>query len=63
MREKGIATNNLSVNSRIAFTNWNFNFSAAIQNQNIFFPTYELDLNIFGLEFSYMTTLPPEGDS
>ncbi len=55
-----MATNSLSVNSRIAFTSWNFNFSPAIQNQSNFFPTYELDLDFLGLEFSYLTTLPPQ---
>lgn len=59
-QEKGILMNTLSVNSRFAFTNWDFNFSPAIQNQSIFFPTYELDLNFLGFEFSYMTTLPPQ---
>lgn len=51
--------NGISVNSRIALTSWDFNFSPAIQYQSFFFPTYELDLSVFGLEFSYMTTLPP----
>jgi len=52
--------NNLWVNSRIAFTSWDFNFSPAIQYESVFFPTYEMDLRFFGLEFSYMTTLPPQ---
>lgn len=59
-QEKGLLTNNISINSRLAFTSWDFNFSPAIQYQSTFFPTYELDLNAFGLEFSYMTTLPPQ---
>ena len=52
--------NGISVNSRVAFTSWDFNFSPAIQYQSVFFPTYELDLNVFGFEFSYLTTLPPQ---
>jgi hypothetical protein len=60
VREKGSPAKYLSVNSRIAFTNWNFNFSPAIQYESTFFPTYELDLNAFGFEFSYMTAIPPQ---
>ena len=56
-------SNTISVNSRVAFTNWNFNFSPAIQHQSIFFPTYEMEINAFGLEFSYLTTLPPQPDT
>lgn len=56
-------TNTLSVNSRVAFTRWDFNFSPAIQHQSIFFPTYELEINAFGLEFSYLTALPPQPDT
>lgn len=50
--------NTLSVNSRVAFTSWDFDFSPAIQYQSKFFPTYELDLNFLGFEFSYLTTFP-----
>ncbi len=60
VKEKGSPVKYLSVNSRIAFTNWNFNFSPAIQYESTFFPTYELDLNAFGFEFSYMTAIPPQ---
>jgi len=48
----------LSLNSRVAFTSWDFNFSPAIENKSALFPTYELDLRIFGTEFSYLTTVP-----
>lgn len=50
--------NSLSVNSRLALTSWDFHFSPAIQYQSKFVPTYELDLNLMGFEFAYMTTLP-----
>lgn len=58
--EKSLFAKNLSVNSRIAFTHWDFNFSPAIHNQSKFFPTYELDINFLGFEFSYLTTLLPQ---
>lgn len=60
IRRNGAPAKNLYVNSRVAFTNWNFNFSPAIQYESFFFPTYEMDLSIFGFEFSYMTALPPQ---
>lgn len=62
-QKKDFLTNSLSVNSRVAFTNWDFNFSPAIQHQSIFFPTYELEIHALGLEFSYLTALPPQPDT
>lgn len=58
--KKSHLTNNITVNSRIAFTNWDFHFSPAIQHQSTFFPTYEVDINVLGLDFSYLTALPPQ---
>ncbi|WP_041948561.1 hypothetical protein [Turneriella parva] len=60
VREKGMQTNGLSVNSRFALTSWNFNFSPAISYASTFFPTFELDVSYLGLDFSYMTTLAPQ---
>jgi hypothetical protein len=56
--KKDFVMNKISVNSKVAFTSWDFHFSPAIQYQAAFFPTYELDLNVFGFEFSYLTTFP-----
>lgn len=55
---KDFVLNSISLNSRVALTNWDFNFSPAIQYQSKFVPTYELDLDIFGFQFSYLTTIP-----
>ncbi|MBN8220348.1 MAG: hypothetical protein J0L53_05460 [Spirochaetes bacterium] len=60
IRRDGPAAKSLYVNSRVVFTNWNFNFSPAIQYESFFFPTYEMDISLFGLEFSYLTAIPPQ---
>ncbi len=61
--KKAFVRNTVSVNSRVAFTSWDFNFSPAIQYQSAFVPTYELDLNVLGFEFSYLTTLPVQSSN
>lgn len=55
---RDLALNHISLNSRVAFTSWDFNFGPAIESRTVFLPTYELDLNLLGLEFSYLTTTP-----
>lgn len=56
--KRDFVKNLVSLNSKVALTNWDFHFSPAIQYQSAYFPTYELDLNILGFEFSYLTTFP-----
>ncbi len=60
IKKKGNQTKKLSVNSKFALTNWNFHFSPALQYQSAYFPTFEMDLNYLGFDFSYMTTLSPQ---
>ena len=58
--QKGNQVKGLSINSKLALTNWNFHFGPAIQYQNTVIPTFEMDLSYFGFDFSYMTTLSPQ---